>query len=513
MKRKKVILLVFALFILLYAVACSNTNVSNTENGDNEGEQAAAQPKTVTVGQQIGIDTINPYAHSAIPVYGMWRHIMEPLVEFDFETNEYYGVLAESWKVENGTDWIFKLRKGVKFHDGSDFTADDVVHSYNRIMTDTESLQGSFLSLVQTVEKVDSHTVKVITKQPSASLLKELILLYISSGGYYKELGQKEADKNPIGTGPYKFKEWQRSERFVVEKYPEYWGGTPEVNQLVFRTMPEDVARVTALERGEVDIILAPTQDLERLKKIQGIKVEGVPSLRMMFFVMNPTIKPFDDVRVRKAINHAIDIDSIVEHVQEGQVNKLNGPVAENVFGHDPDWKAYSFDQDKARELLAEAGYKDGLEITIQTPTDRYLRDLNVTEAVAAQLKEVGIKVKVETPEWAIFSNEYKEGVYGMYLIGRGPVFDSDIVMRQYFRTGVTKRSMYSNPEFDKILDESETKFDPVDREKVLQEAGSLLFEDAPAVFLYTNQDNYAYRGQLKWVPRPDEQIRVGFPK
>ncbi|MCG7344006.1 ABC transporter substrate-binding protein [Sporosarcina sp. ACRSL] len=500
------------LLISLIVVACSNSSVSNNE--ENEGDKATedTQVETVTVAQTIGIDAMNPYAHSAIPVYGIWRHVMEPLVEFDFETTEYYGVLAESWTVENETDWIFTLRKDVKFHDGSEFTADDVVHTYNRIMTDPESLQTSFLALMQSVEKVDSHTVKLVTKQPSASILKELILLYISSGAHYEELGQEEADKNPIGTGPYKYKEWKRSENFVVEKYPEYWGGTPEVNQVVFRTMPEDVARVAALERGEVDIIPAPTQDLERLKNLQGITVEGLPSLRMMFYVMNPTIEPFDDVRVRQAINYAIDIDSLIEHVQESQVNKLNGPVADNVFGYNPEWEAYPFDQDKARELLAEAGYKDGLDINIVTPTDRYLRDVDVTEAVASMLKEVGINVTVQTPEWAVFSSEYKEGAYGMYLIGRGPVFDADIVLRQYFRTGVTKRSMYSNPEFDKILDDADMNFDVDEREKLLQEAGTVLFEDAPAVFLYTNQDNYAYRSKLKWVPRSDEQIRVGFP-
>jgi peptide/nickel transport system substrate-binding protein len=504
MKRFKTVNLLLLVLLLLLG-ACSSTSNSSTAKGEKE------EKNRVTVALTIGLDKMNPYAHSSTPVYGVWRHVIEPLVEFNYETNEYVGILAESWKVENGTDWIFKLREGITFHDGSEFTSKDVVHSYDRIKNSKESMQASFLASVDTLEAVDDHTVKIVTKQPSASLLKDLILLYITSDKQFKEQGE-EGDNSLIGTGPFKVKDWQRSERFVVEKYSDYWGGTPTYDEVVFRTITEDVARVTALENGEVDIINAPTQDLDRLSKNPNLVVEGVPSLRMMFFVLNPAIKPLDNVKVRQAINYAIDVQSIVDHVQEGEVLKLNGPVADNVFGYDPKWKPYPYDPKKAKELLNEAGFPNGFDLVITSPNGRYTRDLNVSEAVAAQLKEVGINATVDVPEWSIFASEMDKGTYGMYLIGRGPVFDADIVMKQYFRTGITNRTFYTNPEFDKLIDQAETKFDPAEREKVLQDAGTILLEDAPAVFLYTNKDNYAFSKKVNFKPKSDEQILVGFP-
>lgn len=499
--------IVTALIVTALIVSACSTQ-SKTQNVEKGSEKA----KTVTIGNQIGIDSINPYAHSALSAYGDWRHVYEPLVSYDFKKKEYYGVLAESWKVENKTNWIFNLRKGVKFHDGSEFTADDVIHSFTRIKEDKESLQGNLLSNVEKMEKVDSHTVKIITKVPSVSFLKELYWLYITSKSVYDQHGAKGADKLAIGTGPYKFKNWVRGERFVIEANPDYWGGKPTVDQLVFRTMPEDVARVTALEKGEVDIITAPLQDLKRLEKNPNIKVESVPSFRMMMFVLNQAIKPLDNKKVRQAINYAINVESIINNVLDGHVKRLNGPVADYVVGNDPSWSPYPYDPDKARQLLKEAGFPNGFDLVVYSTTERYPRDVNVGEAVVSQLKEVGIRAKLETPEWGLYSNNYQKGAYGMYYMGRGPVFDADILLRQYFRTGVTKRTSYSNPTFDQLLDKAETLFDDKERTKVLQEAGTLLSEDAASVFMYAGIDDYAFSKNIDWHPRADEQILVGFP-
>ena len=463
---------------------------------------------TITFADGVDIESPNPYAHSSSASYGKWRHVIEALVAWNFETQKFDPVLAESWELENETTWLFHLRNGVVFHDGTPFDAEDVIHSFNRMINDPQSRQAPNFDGIVAMEAVDSHTLRIITDGPFPVLLNYLDNRYITSKEAYEEQGAEAADANIVGTGPYKLNEWIPGTRLVFEKAESYWGKEPLPDLVVFRPILEDGARLAALERGEVDIISnLPPQDAERLDAAPRLSVKTVPSVRMGFFPLNPAIEPFDDVRVRHAINYGINRQQILDEILEGYGDLLPGPLQTNVVGYDPTWEPYPYDPARARTLLAEAGYANGLNITLYSPQGRYLKDLEVSQAIAGQLADIGINVTVETMEWGTFAARYDKGTWGFYHIGRGGIIDGADILAQYFRTGDTTRIVYSNPEVDALLNSADHELDSNKRGQLLQEAGRIILADAPAVFFVTYRDIYGVRDGVEWVPRRDESM------
>jgi peptide/nickel transport system substrate-binding protein len=240
------------------------------------------------------------------------------------------------------------------------------------------------------------------------------------------------------------------------------------------------------------------------------VRVQSVQGLRPIFLVLSPAYKPLDNVKVRRAITHAIDRERIIKHVLEGTAYPLSGLLSPQVFGYDPGAKALAYDPDKAKQLLNEAGFANGFEIDYYSPTGRYPKDREVALVIVEQLSRVGIKVNLKTPEWAIFNTDYKNGKYPIYLTGRGSLTDADTLFQQYFRTGTTKRVLgYSNPKLDEVLDVERQTFDPKKREKLLWDAHRLILEDAPAVPLWNSMDIYAHRADLVWTAPPDEKVQM----
>jgi ABC-type transport system substrate-binding protein len=475
----------------------------------NPSRALAAAKDRIVVAQGVGVFSINPYGHSGSPLYGIWSQLMETLIDVDYEKRKYFGVLAESWGGK-GKKLTFNLRKGVKFTDGSPLTSRDVIHSYNRIKKDKGSHQASNLKHVKEMEAPDDHTVILTLKKPNANFLGRLYTRSILSEAAAKKYGD-QVDKHPIGTGPFKFVDWQRANYFRMRRNDDYWGPKPKIKELVFKAIPEDASRVSALEAGEADIISAiPPHDIDRLRGNPRFRVEQVRGLRIIFLVMAPAYKPFDNLKVRQALCHAIDRDSLIKFVLEGNGHPLTGYLGPQVFGYDPNAKWYPHDPDKAKRLLAEAGYPNGFETEFVSPSGRYLKDREAAQAIVDQLAKVGVKANLKTPEYGIFSAGYKKGKYPFYLIGRGSVIDADTYFYQYFRTGRTKRIKgYSNPKLDKVLDEQQQTFDVAKREKLLWEAQRMIMEDAPAIPLWNVSNIYGVRSDLVWTPRPDEKVFV----
>lgn len=229
----------------------------------------------------------------------------------------------------------------------------------------------------------------------------------------------------------------------------------------------------------------------------------------MFFLTMNCAMKPFDNKLVRQAINYSVDAPAIVKNIFDGIGYPLNGPVGANVIGADPKLKRYPFNPNKAKELLAQAGYKDGCDIQLYYSSGRYPKDREVCQVVAAQLVKGGFRVELISQEWALFWG--KDGVNGgklpFYYIGRGSLTDADTLYDQYFRTGTTKRCNYSNPEFDKLIVEQQKTDNNQKRVALLQQAGKILMEDVPFVPLYNLADIYGVAKNLVWKKRPDEKI------
>jgi peptide/nickel transport system substrate-binding protein len=470
----------------------------------------AASKERITIYNSSVTDTLNPYNHSSSPIYGMWQHIYEPLVEVAYNPVGYKGVLATSWELK-GNRWIFRLRQGVRFHDGNPFTAKDVIFTINRIRTDRNSLQRDNFKDVEGMQAPDDHTVVFVLKETNAVFLDRVQNRFMVSRVAAEKYGD-QADQRAIGTGPYKFLSFQRGGDFVMTRNDNYWGPKPEIKDVIFRKVTEAAARVAALEAGQADVINnVPVHDLPRLEGNPRLRVERVEGLRMFFLALNPAYKPFDNKLVRQAANYSVDASAIVKNIFEGRGFVLNGPLGPHVIGYDPSHKRYPYEPKKARELLAKAGYPSGLEVKLYFSSGRYPQDREVCQVVAAQMEKGGFKVELVNQEWAIFwgTSGVNGGKLPFYYIGRGSLVDADTLYDQYFRTGTTKRLSYSNPQFDKLIVEEQRTADAKKRVAILQRAGKILMEDVPFVPLYNLADIYGVARNVDWKARPDEKIWI----
>ena len=422
----------------------------------------AATRDRVTIYHSSVADSTHPYNHSSSPIYGNWQHVIEPLVELDYQKKDYVGVLAESWQFQ-GNKWVFKLRKGVKFHNGATLTSKDVAFSIEKMRDEKGgSLQAPNFKDVTEIQTPDDQTVIFVTKQPFAVFLDRLENRFIVS----KEAVEKSGDpwyQNLIGTGPYKFVSHQRGGNMVFTRNDEYWGGKAAIKEVVFRKVTEEAARLAALESGQADFINnIPVHEVARLQRHPRVRIDQVEGLRMFFLAMNFAMKPFDNKLVRQAVNYSIDAPSIVKNIFDNIGYPCNGPVGANVIGADPKHKRYPYDPKTARELLAKAGYPNGCDVQLYFSAGRYPKDKEVCQVVAAQMVKGGFRVELISQEWALFWD--REGVNGgklpFYYIGRGSLTDADTLYDQYFRTGTTKRTNYSNPQLDKIIEEQQKTAD-----------------------------------------------------
>jgi peptide/nickel transport system substrate-binding protein len=469
----------------------------------------AASRDRVTIFHSSVADSIHPYNHSSSPIYGNWQHVIEPLIELDYDKKDYVGVLAESWQFQ-GSRWTFKLRKGIKFHNGAPLTSKDVAFSIERMRDEKGgSLQAPNFKDVTEIQTPDDLTVVFVTKQPLAIFLDRLENRFILS----KVAGDKFGDKlydNPIGTGPYKFVSYQRGGNMVFTRNDDYWGGKAAIKEVVFKKVTEEAARLAALESGQTDFINnVPVHEVARLQKHPRVRVDQVEGLRMFFLAFNMAHKPWDNKLVRQAANYCVDAPAIVKNIFDGIGYPCNGPVGANVIGADPKLKRYPYDPKKAKELLAQAGFSNGCDIQLYYSAGRYPKDREVCQVVAAQMVKGGFRVELISQEWALFWD--KQGVNGgrlpFYYIGRGTLTDADTLYDQYFRTGTTRRTNYSNPALDKLVEEQQKTAEQKKRVAILHQAGKMIMDEALFIPLYNLADIYGVARNVIWKRRPDEKI------
>jgi ABC-type transport system substrate-binding protein len=296
----------------------------------------------------------------------------------------------------------------------------------------------------------------------------------------------------------------------VFTRNDEYWGGKAAIKEVVFRKVTEDAARLAALESGQTDFINnVPDHEVARLQKHPRIRVDKIEGLRMFFLAFNMAFKPWDNRLVRQAANYCVDPQAIVKNIFDGIGYPINGPVGANVIGADAKLKRYPYDPQKSKELLAKAGFPNGCDIQLYYSPGRYPKDREVCQVVAAQMVKGGFRVELISQEWALFWD--KQGVNGgklpFYYIGRGGLTDADTLYDQYFRTGTTKRTNYSNSELDKLIEEQQKTADQKKRIAILQRAGKVIMEEAPFIPLYNLADIYGVARNLVWKMRPDEKV------
>ena len=514
MLRFRVVALSVLLALILGAYQAAvppATGPASTMSGAQALAAAKKEQKVIVTVALPGVqvEAMNPYGHSTTQIYPTWKHVIEPLVEWDWSKKQIVPILAESWSNPDNNTWVFKLKKGVKFHDGSEFTAADVVHSFTRIRKDPDSKQASSIAHVDVIEAVDPYTVRLRTKRPDSALLFRLSQRFITNKAAYDRLGAAGADKLALGTGPYKFKQWVQGQWFVLEKNPGYAHSDhkPTVDEIVFRNIPEAEVAITALSNREADIISNVPPESGR--RVTGsARIESARTINIMFLGMHTSVREFKNKLVRQAVNYAIDREALTQSVLKGYAYPMHAPVGPDQYGYSPEiGPKYTHDPAKAKQLLAQAGYPNGFEVEFLIPVGQYNKVKDVAEAIGGMLNAVGIRAKLRTQDQDSGFAAIRDGKVGMYIFGRGSVIDPSEYLHQYFRTGVTKRLEFSNPKVDAALDAEQASFDPAQRVKLLQTAMSVLLDEAPVAWLYQYQGLQGVSNKFDFKSNPGEDV------
>jgi peptide/nickel transport system substrate-binding protein len=487
---------------------------------------AAPQGKVV-VAQGVDPTTLDPQNHQETPAANLAVNIFDTLLERDQDL-KIVPLLAESYRIVAPTTWEFRLRKGIKFHNGEPLDAEAVKFSLERLADPKLKLRGAppFAPLSQ-VEVMDPHTVRIHTKAPWPILDTQMTVSQTSilPPKYYREKEMAHVAKNPVGAGPFKFVRWEKDDHIELTANEQYWKGAPKIKTLIFRPIPDDAVRVAALQNGEIDIAVnIPPHLANIIANHPRLFLSTAPSVRtiqLMHYthqfdkqhkLVGPYPGPVADRRVRQAMNHAVDVDEIIANVLDGKAVRVATMLTSQHFGFDPDLKPIKQDLTKTKKLLAEAGYPGGVDMVLNSPQGRYVRDKEVAEAIAGQLTKAGIRTQLKAHEWGNYLNNmvYIHNAGPVWLIGWGTTtYDAETVYVPLFRSGKIL-SNYHNADFDRMVDEAQTVMDPKKRLELYHRINKLWVEDAAAMPLYQQLDLYGVTKRMVWKARGDERLK-GF--
>ncbi len=490
------------------------------------------------IGMSADITSLDPHHINIAPNNNALWHVFEALTHVDADARLVPG-LAESWRAVDGTTWEFKLRRGVKFHDGADLVADDVLASIERArrLEAGGGQFGSFVKAIKDARAPDAHTLRFVTEKPYAMLPYDLNSIFvIARKAALASTEDFNGGKVTIGTGPFKLASFKRGDRVELVRNDAYWGPKAPWDKVLLRVLPSDPARIAALLSGDVDMIdNIPTADAARLKGNQAFRLAQKVSWRTLFFHLDqgrdnppgvtgkdgkPLAKnPFKDLRVRQAISKAINRAALVDRVMEGSALPASNIVAPPVFGHVKAIVPEPFDADGARKLLAEAGYADGFALVLAAPNNRYVNDDQIAQAVAQMLARVGIQVKVETYPAATYFTKARNGDFAFAMLGWGS-FSGDLALRALLATpnadkgyGSWNWGKHSLPRVDQLLDTGFASTDEKKRETLAVEAGTLALRNVGVIPLHHQLATWAMRKNLQYQARTDEYTFAQFVK
>lgn len=472
------------------------------------------QPKPLVVVQGIFPETLDPQLTTVQAALNAAEQVVEPLVQTAYEGGKVSirPVLATAWKQVNPTIWRFTLRRGVRFHNGEPFNAEVVKFSIDRILD--PKLKSPWLvdlNVIKEVRVVDQFTVDIVTKDPFPLFEISAPGIYVVPPKYTQETGTGFAAR-PVGTGPFRFVELVKDERAVLEANPNYWGGRPKVERVIFRGIPESGTRTSALRAGEADIVFPVSFDDAALIQREGrARSVGAATLRVMYVILDTTKPtPLASPKVRVALNYAIDKEAIIKHILGGNGVKLEGQLlTPEYFGFNPSLKAYPYNPDKAKQLLAEAGYPGGFSIDFYAPQGRYPKDKEVAEFIAGQLEKVGVKAKLTIMEWGTYIGQLLDKKLGpMAFLGWLVPPDAFYQFDAHVCGGTY--SFYCNQVVDSVLKQASQIADEEQRLRLYRQIAAIHHVDPPVIFLYQPKVLYGVSNRITdWTPRPDERIEL----
>ena len=508
-KRKLGLLALMLLLVLSVALAACGSNAgegtkeegekdeAKTEDGKNVkdilvfgrgGDSTSLDPSRVTEGESFKV-TVNLY---------------ETLLNFGEEDTTINPGLATEWEPsEDGLTYTFKLREGVKFHDGTDFNADAVVKNFERWANgDAEkfpyynSMFGGFKGdeghVIDSVTADGDNTVIIKLTRSQAPFLKNIAMsMFAIASPTAFEKGDDDFERNPVGTGPFKFVEWKPNETITIEKFDDYWDeGLPKLKKIIFRSIPDNSARLNALMAGDIELAdgINPS-DGKSIEDNDKLQLFERPSMNVGYLGLTVTRPPFDKVEVRQAINYAIDKQSIIDSFFEGRANIAKNPMPPSISGYNDDVEEYEYNPEKAKELLKSVGLEDGFEMELWAmPVPRpYMPDgKKVAEVIQKNLADIGITAKIVSHEWATYLELASKGDADAFMLGwTGDNGDADnflYVLLDEDNIGSNNYTYYKNEKLHDILIAAQTEVDEDKRNELYKEAQVIIHEDAPWV-------------------------------
>lgn len=531
MKKRVRFLFLLTLILVLLLSACSgNDEAGNTGEG-GEASEGDKQGGTLVYGRgadSVGLDPINVTDGESIRVT---HNVFETLLEYDQNLELQPKLATEYSSSEDGLTWTFKLREGVKFHDGTDFNAEAVVFNFDRWM-DPENpyhqgdfpyypfLYGGFKGdenhLIEHVKATGDHELEIKLKRKTAPFLSYLAISMfgIASPAAIEKYGDT-LNENPVGTGPFMFEEWSRNNTITLAKNPEYWmEGKPYLDKVIFQVIPENTARLNALQTGEIDVLDGMNAtDTSIVEDTDGLELLKRPSFNIGYMAFNTEKPPFDNPLIRQAINMAVNKDNIVDAFYNGLADPATSPLPPSLWGHDDSLEKYDYNVEEAKKLLKEAGFENGFKTKLHTmsnPRPYMPEPMKIAEAIQSDLAKVGIEAEIVSMEWATYLEDTKAGAHEMALYGwTGVMADPDNFLypnlsKTNANVPAQNIAFYKSDEFTALITEARETIDQDKRIELYKQAQQLFQKDAPWLMLaYTTPPLAQMDYVEEYVPHP----------
>lgn len=484
MKRKRIkhiALAILLLFSMILAACSTNSAQSDDKEAAAEGNSTGGTLNVVRLSDATSLDPhfITDIPSANINYQKVYEGLVKPDKDFVLQPS-----LAKEWKVIDDTTWEFKLNEGITFHDGAPFDAEAVKATFERLLDPaTASPQREKFSMIKEVKVIDPTTVQFLLEYPYAPLLS---ILASQEGGIIspKALAEdpESLKEKPVGTGPFVFESWKSGQEISLTRNEDYWGEKPNIDRVVFKVVPEDATRLAMIETGEAHINdQVPVTEIERIEASETMDLTRAEGLAVEFLGFNTQKAPLDDVRVRKAISHAIERESIISGVYNNVGTLANSAMSPKVFGYSENTKPAEYDLNEAKKLLKEAG-AENLKISLLT-SDRKER-INMAEVIQSQLKGIGVEVEIQVVEYGTFIEMTNSGEHQMYISGWGNATgDGDYNQYNLFHTashGPAGNSFYySNSEADKMIEAAREETDENKRLEIYEEVAQIELDEA----------------------------------
>jgi peptide/nickel transport system substrate-binding protein len=503
-----------ALAMVIGITACSPAPGTSPTTGATAAPAAPAarQPSSISVCVNSDVTTLDTRVLTILNVRTILGNILDYPIQLANEGDKLVlkPHLVTSWTNRDPLTWRLQLRQGVKFHNGEAFNAEAFKFSIEAQKDRTATLKF-YLGNIKEVKIVDEFTVDLITATPSPLTIPNLVQVYVYPPKYTQEAGDKFSER-PIGTGPFRFVEWVKGDHVGLEANKEYWDTKtwpkgPPVDKLTFRFCPDPTTRIAMLQRGEIDLI--DNVDVEQLATIKNnpntksYQAPGYKRIYLAIYARPGEVKPLDDVRVRKALNHAIDKQAIATSLLGGLATPYAGHTHVGLECRNTDLKPFAYDQATAKRLLTEAGYPNGFSVDLFTTTGAFPKDRDLAQAVAAQLGQVGVKVNIVPLEFADYSTRFNTGNVKGLAVARRTTNTGDPA--DQFRFTIWRGAGFNyvnDPKFDTMFEATETVTDLAKRCQMLKDVEAYIWNEmVPQVAIYDLTDIFGLNAKLNWIP------------